>query len=84
MKKTSQAYWPLIKPGGIMAGHDFTSAEEVKELTGQDWSICRDGTRRAGAVKGAVEDFFLPKGLTVSVAYMEVTWVTWLVQKPLC
>ena len=55
-KKTSEAYWPLIKPGGIMAEHDFTSAEEVKELTGQDWSICRDRTRRAGAVKGAVEE----------------------------
>ena len=79
-----EAYWPLLKPGGIMAGHDFLSAEEVRE-EGEDWSVCGDGTRHDGAVRGAVEEFFLPKGLTITVTYwMELNWFTWLVQKPMC
>uniref|UniRef100_A0A7S3L567 Methyltransferase domain-containing protein n=1 Tax=Amphora coffeiformis TaxID=265554 RepID=A0A7S3L567_9STRA len=74
-------YWPLLKPGGIMAGHDFKSATEVK---GQDWGLCMDGTRNEGAVKGAVLDFFLSKGVTVSVPYEDGQWPSWIVQKPLC
>lgn len=77
-----KAYWPLLKPGGIMAGHDYNENSEVK---GQDWGLCQDGTRNEMAVKGAVNDFFLPKGLTITVTYYrEQNFMTWLVQKPLC
>lgn len=75
-----KAYWPLVKPGGIMAGHDYTENSEVR---GQDWGLCQDGTRNEMAVKGAVNDFFLPKGLTITVT-RERNFVSWLVQKPLC
>lgn len=76
-----QAYWPLLKPGGIMAGHDFKSAAEVPN---QDWSVCHDGTKNPGAVKGAVQDFMTARGVTVSVAYQDGDWPSWLVQKPMC
>lgn len=75
------AYWPLVRPGGIMAGHDFHTSTEVR---GQDWSLCMDGRRFTGAVKGAVDEFFLPLGLTVTVTYWEARWFSWMVQKPLC
>lgn len=76
-------YWPLIKPGGIMAGHDYNSNNEIR---GQDWGLCGDGiTRNEGAVKGAVNDFFLPKGITISVTYYrQHNFMSWIVQKPLC
>lgn len=75
-----EAYWPLLKPGGIMAGDDFASNDEVR---GQDWGLCQNGTRIDSAVKGAVLDFFLPKGLTVSVTH-EKRLKNWFLQKPLC
>ena len=84
MTSDLEAYWPLLKPGGIMAGHDYLSAEEVQD-TGQDWSICGDGTKQEGAVRGAVEEFFLPKGLTITVTYWrQYHWFSWLLQKPMC
>lgn len=75
-------YWSILKPGGIMAGHDYN---ENSEIRGQDWGLCADGTRNDLAVKGAVNDFFLPKGLTITVTYYrEHNFMTWVVQKPLC
>ena len=65
-----------------MAGHDYNENSEVR---GQDWGLCADGTRHDLAVKGAVNDFFLPKGLTITVTYYrEQNFMTWMVQKPLC
>lgn len=78
-----EMYWPLVKPGGIMAGHDYHSNDE--DLRGQDWGLCMNGTRNEGAVKGAVNEFFLPKGITVTVTYFkQMAWMSWLVRKPLC
>lgn len=30
-----QAYWPKLKPGGIMAGHDYLNADEVCPACGR-------------------------------------------------
>ena len=81
------AYWPLLKPGGIMAGHDYLSAEEARTNKGRgkfdDWSICQDGRKNERAARGAVEDFFLPMGLTITATYWrQESWFSWLVQKP--
>lgn len=51
-------YWPILRPGGIMAGHDY---KENSEVLKQDWGLCEDGTRNDLAVKGAVNDFFPSK-----------------------
>lgn len=75
-------YWPLLKAGGIMAGHDYRSNDEFE---GQDWGLCHDGSRHESAVKGAVNDFFVPRGITVSVVYREShDWNSWMAQKPMC
>jgi len=71
-------YWSKIKPGGIMSGHDYMSADEVH---GQDWSICYDGTINTSAVKGAVNDFATLKKLQVLVSYKESAWHTWTLLK---
>ena len=82
VKEDLEHYWPILKPGGIMAGHDYMENSEVRN---QDWGLCEDGTRNEMAVKGAVNDFFAPKGLTISVTYIKRRQKsTWMVQKPLC
>lgn len=83
VKADIEHYWPIVKPGGIIAGHDYNENSEIGD--NQDWGLCSDGTRNDMAVKGAVNDFFLPKGLTISVTYYrEQNWMSWMVQKPLC
>lgn len=74
-----EAYWPKLKSKGIMSGHDYMSADEVQ---GQDWSVCYDGTKNTGAVKGAVNDFASDRLLQVLVSYKETAWHTWTLLKP--
>ena len=82
VKEDIELYWPILKPGGIMAGHDYN---ENSEIRGQDWGLCGDGSRNDMAVKGAVNDFFLSKGYSVSVTYYrQNNFMTWFVQKRLC
>ncbi len=82
VKEDLEHYWPILKQGGIIAGHDY---HENGEIRNQDWSLCEDGTRNEMAVKGAVNDFFVPKGLTISLTdYGRPKWFSWMVQKPLC
>ena len=76
------AWWPKLRPGGVLAGHDYLTSAEVRARTPwQDWSLCADGSVRAGAVKQAVRDFAARAGgLPVEVSADE--WPTWLVRKP--
>ena len=61
-----------------MAGHDY-----VSDMGGQDWSKCMDGSVHNGAVKGAVLEFAMEKGLHVTVAWVEPhSWRTWVIRKP--
>ena len=74
------AYWPKVRPGGIMAGHDYITNAELPR--GQDWSICQDGSKHPGAVRGAVEEFMLKRGQTITVTYKEQhPFRTWMVLK---
>lgn len=73
------AWWPKLKPGGILAGHDYQYA---KEVDGQDWSVCANGTKHPGAVRGAVEDFAKQHGLAISVTFREAMWNSWMAVKP--
>lgn len=77
-------WWPKVKAGAIIAGHDYVVNKDGPAGSGQDWSINYDGTKDASgrAVKGAVDDFFNEKGLQVSVSYREGGFNTWAVRKP--
>lgn len=75
-----ESYWSKLKPGGIMAGHDFVVASEHDQWQGPsneggnpnaDYSLNGDGTRDpwGRAVRGAVDDFFthcVPRQVTVT------------------
>jgi hypothetical protein len=78
-----KAWWPKLKPGGLMAGHDFHTAAEVAAIAkSEDWSVCGDGSINQGAVKGAVLDYFREKQLQVVVTYAERSFHSWAVRKP--
>ena len=55
-----ELYWPKLREGGIMAGHDYMEHWEVdKNSYKQDWTLNFDGTKdeKGRVVKGAVDDF---------------------------
>ena len=86
------AFWPKLRRGGIMAGHDYLTANEIPAAgkrdptTGaleEDWSVSADGSREARGPKGAVDDFFseacVPR--QVVVTYRETVFNSWMVRK---
>lgn len=74
------AYWPKVKDGGWLSGHDYLDADQVDKITpNQDWSICYDGTVDRRAVKGAVDEF--AKSVSRNVFVGTEVWPTWTIQK---
>jgi hypothetical protein len=52
------AWYPKLRIGGIIGGHDFLTAEEAHGRNpNENWQYCEDKSLQAGAVKGAVEQF---------------------------
>ena len=75
------SYWPKVRSGGIIAGHDFVTVAETRvNVPHEEWSVCENGTRIEGAVKGAVLQFAQDKHLQVLVTYTE--WPSWIIRKP--
>lgn len=81
-----ESWWPKLKTGGIMAGHDYVTTQEA----GQDWDTNFDGTKDEThrSIKGAVDDWFMggtpdtnPHYRQVIVAYAEAAFQSWLVRK---
>lgn len=77
-KEDINLYWPKLKTNGIMSGHDYLESYEV---SGQDWSICYDGSIHPGAVKVAVDEFADYHNLQVLVSYKDHSWHTWSIIK---
>lgn len=77
-------WWPVLKPGGIMAGHDYVTNDDGPMQSRQNWTVNFDGTvdPTGRAVKGAVDDFMMAKQLQLVVTYREPRWNTWAVRKP--
>lgn len=70
-----EAWWPKLKTGGIICGDDYLTAAEQLGMKGNvynpndDWAICGNGTKIAGAVKGAVQDFAKRVGVQVHTTW---------------
>lgn len=72
-------YWPKLKVGGIIAGHDYVTNDE----TGQNWTVNYDGTidLTGTVVKGAVDAFAMSVCRQVTVSYRESEFNTWAMRK---
>jgi hypothetical protein len=82
VKEDLELYWPKLKQGGIMAGHDYMTAEDVAVyMPEEDWGICADGSRNNGSVKAAVNQFAASRHLQIVVTYREA-YPTWMIRKP--
>ncbi|KAL7525472.1 hypothetical protein ACHAWF_001377 [Thalassiosira exigua] len=76
-------YWPKLKKGGIMAGHDYVTQDDGPKQGGQDWTKNYDGTidHTRTVVKGAVDKFARINCRQVTVGYREGQWNSWAMRK---
>ena len=82
VKEDMELYWPKLKEGGILAGHDYVQPVSWEKM-GQDWTLCGDGSRRPLAVLGAVNDFAAKADLQVIVPPFDWEFKSFLIRKPL-
>ena len=78
-------YWPKLRQGGILAGHDYMLAHNLRDfVSGPDrYDICPDGSIRERSVKGAVDDFLRARGLQLAVTFNDQPpWLSWIARKP--
>eukprot|EP00554_Chaetoceros_debilis_P000615 CAMPEP_0194083702 /NCGR_PEP_ID=MMETSP0149-20130528/9714_1 /TAXON_ID=122233 /ORGANISM="Chaetoceros debilis, Strain MM31A-1" /LENGTH=301 /DNA_ID=CAMNT_0038766153 /DNA_START=114 /DNA_END=1022 /DNA_ORIENTATION=- len=83
VKEDIEAYYPKLRPGGILGGHDYIDAQYAIDRLGEveDWSKCEDGSVHPEAVKGSVDDFRKQQGgLPVYVSNED--FPSWYIQKP--
>lgn len=79
-----QNYWPLVRRGGIMAGHDFLDCDPGGcGNPSNKWQVQFDGSYRYDnkAVKGAVLDFFRDMAVTIHVTQESHPYKSWYVFK---
>jgi hypothetical protein len=80
------SWWPKLRCGGIMAGHDYVTQADGPAQSSQDWTLNYDGSvdHTGAVVKGAVDLFAAEQGLQITVSYRERGWNTWAFRKPGC
>lgn len=85
-----EAWWPKVRCGGIMAGHDYVIQRELDRITitKQNWTVNYDGTldETGTVVKGAVDEFFQGSNSyghkrQIQVTYRDGIFVSWVVRK---
>ena len=83
VKEDIAHYWPKLRPGGILGGHDYIDAQYAidKLGTAEDWSKCEDGSVHPEAVKGAVDEFRKQQG-DLRVYTSNEGFPSWYIQKP--
>eukprot|EP01012_Entosiphon_sulcatum_P033926 TRINITY_DN4295_c0_g1_i1.p1 TRINITY_DN4295_c0_g1~~TRINITY_DN4295_c0_g1_i1.p1 ORF type:complete len:274 (+),score=44.21 TRINITY_DN4295_c0_g1_i1:29-850(+) len=88
VKDDLHMYWPKLRTGGILAGHDYIdvaemAAPERQRWGKQDWAVNPDGTRRTDgkAVRSAVNEFAAQHGRQVMVTYEDGYFPSWVMRK---
>jgi hypothetical protein len=62
-----QVWFPLVRPGGLMAGHDYNDGVFVEGVHG---------------VRSAVDEFFRARAIPVRHTYTDVPSASWIAQIP--
>ena len=75
-------WFPLLKPSGVIAGHDYITADDQYKLVPSNkWWINEDGsmdvTKRG--VVGAVDDYFGLLNYHLHVVDNKIPWKTWVI-----
>lgn len=76
-------WWPKVKSGGLLCGHDYEEQVDGPQRTNQHWEKNYDGTidTTGRVVRGAVDDFAAKVKRQVAVSYRETEWNTWCMRK---
>eukprot|EP00563_Minutocellus_polymorphus_P000108 CAMPEP_0181039512 /NCGR_PEP_ID=MMETSP1070-20121207/10520_1 /TAXON_ID=265543 /ORGANISM="Minutocellus polymorphus, Strain NH13" /LENGTH=244 /DNA_ID=CAMNT_0023117391 /DNA_START=270 /DNA_END=1004 /DNA_ORIENTATION=- len=82
VKEDIEHYYPKLRPGGILGGHDYTDSQYALDKLGEkeDWSKCEDGSSHPEGVKGAVNNFV--KENDFSLVTSKEDFPSWYLQKP--
>lgn len=77
--KDMSIWWPKLKAGGIFAGHDYLTQDELRH--GSDWTVNYDGTidHTRTVVKGAVNKFAAEHNLKITQS--REAFPSWATQK---
>lgn len=70
-------YYPLLKSGGIFAGHDY------QDENGEEWMMDKNGNKNNNhkAVKSAVDEFAKSNKLEIVITNEKI-WKSWMIRKP--
>jgi len=76
-------WWPKLRNGGLMCGHDFVTQFEGPQQQNDRWDINGDGSvdPTGGAVRGSVEDWARLQHRQIQIGYKEREWWTWCMRK---
>lgn len=76
-------WWPKVRPGGLVCGHDFVTQYEGPAQMQERWDINMDGTvdPTGGAVRGAVTDWARDHERQLQLCYKEGGYWTWCLRK---
>ena len=77
------AWWPKLRTGGIMAGHDYVTQHDGPASSNQDWTTNYDGTKdeTETVIKGAVDKFSAKVCRQLTISYREAEWNSWAMRK---
>lgn len=67
VKEDLELWYDKVRPGGILAGHDYRDGVVAQGVFG---------------VRSAVDEFFAERGLPVKATYVDAPWSTWYVEIP--
>jgi len=76
------SYWPKLRPGGLLTGHDYIDYETLTRLQPEyTWSVAADGRvdHDHRLAKGAVDEFARKMGRNVTLT--DETYATWIIRK---
>lgn len=83
VREDIELWWPKLKVGGVMAGHDYLDVEEVYQISKQDWSLSADGTSNpeGKAVRSAVNEWATESNQVLQITFRDGPWNTWVTRK---
>jgi hypothetical protein len=67
VKEDLNAWFPKVRPGGILAGHDYLDGVMNEGVYG---------------VRSAVDEFARSEGLRVQCSYQDIPWISWFIEIP--
>jgi hypothetical protein len=67
VKEDLKAWFPKLRPGSILAGHDYLDGVRDEGVYG---------------VRSAVDEFARAEGLRVHCSYQDIPWISWFIEIP--